>query len=90
MDKRKNNGGHSTKAIGVDRRKNEYKEALALAGGVDELVVMLKMVYNKAIENEDIGAAKLYLGYYLGTPTETKEIEMKGEQRLFNIIPITD
>jgi len=25
MDKRKQNGGHSTKAIGADKRKNEYK-----------------------------------------------------------------
>ena len=28
MDKRKNNGGNSTKAKGADKRKNEYKDVV--------------------------------------------------------------
>jgi hypothetical protein len=48
MDKRKQNGGHSTKSKGVDKRKNEYRNALELAATVDNVVEVLKSVYAKA------------------------------------------
>ena len=44
MDNRKNNGGHSTKSKGADKRKNEYRNALELAGSVENVVEVLKTV----------------------------------------------
>jgi uncharacterized protein (DUF1697 family) len=75
MDKRKNNGnkGHSTKAKGVDKRKNEYRELLDLAATPDEVVEVIKTLKVKAIEKQDVNAIKLFLEYYLGKPKETIE-----------------
>jgi hypothetical protein len=63
MDKRKQNGGHSTKSKGVDKRKNEYRNALELAATVDNVVEVLKSVYAKATTKQDMAAAKLFLEY---------------------------
>jgi hypothetical protein len=73
MDKRANNGnkGHSTKAVGVDKRKNEYKELLDLAATTDEVVEVIKVLKQKAIQTQDVNAIKLFLEYYLGKPKET-------------------
>ena len=75
MDKRINNGnrGHSTKAKGIDKRKNEYKELLDLAATPDEVVEVIKTLKVKAIEKQDVNAIKLFLEYYLGKPKETIE-----------------
>jgi hypothetical protein len=75
MDKRATNGnkGHSTKAVGVDKRKNEYKELLDLAATPDEVVEVIKVLKIKAIEKQDVNAIKLFLEYYLGKPKETIE-----------------
>lgn len=75
MDKRKNNGnkGHSTKAKGVDKRKNEYRELLDLAATPDEVIEVIKTLKTKAIEKQDVNAIKLFLEYYLGKPKETIE-----------------
>ena len=75
MDKRKNNGnkGHSTKAKGIDKRKNEYRELLDLAATPDEVVEVIKTLKAKAIEKQDVNAIKLFLEYYLGKPKETIE-----------------
>lgn len=85
MDKRKNNGGHSTKAKGVDRRKNEYKEALSIAGDVDSVVEVLKMLHDKAINKKDTKAASIYLSYYLGKPVETKDVTFKGDIPIYDL-----
>ena len=76
MDGRKNNGnkGHSTKAKGADKRKNEYRNALELAGSVESVVNVLKTVYEKAVTKQDMAAAKLYLEYYLGKPKESVDV----------------
>lgn len=76
MDNRVNNGnkGHSTKSEGVDKRKNEYRKALEMAGGVDEVIEVLKTVYKKATLNSDMKAAQLYLEYYLGKPKQDIDI----------------
>ena len=71
-DGRKNNGGNSTKAKGIDKRKNEYKNALAEASTVDEVkevIINLK----KLAKGEDLQAIKLFLAYYLGNPKDTLE-----------------
>ena len=71
MDKRKQNGGHSTKAIGADKRKNEYKDLLDLAATPEEVVEVIKTLKIKAIQKQDVNAIKLFLEYYLGKPKET-------------------
>ena len=73
MDKRKQNGGHSTKAKGNDKRKNEYRELLDLAATPDEVIEVIKTLKTKAIEKQDVNAIKLFLEYYLGKPKETIE-----------------
>lgn len=73
MDKRKQNGGHSTKSSGTDKRKNEYKELLDLAATPEEVVEVIKVLKTKAIEKQDVNAIKLFLEYYLGKPKETIE-----------------
>jgi hypothetical protein len=79
MDKRKNNGnkGHSTKAIGVDKRKNKYKDLLEDASTPEEVVEVIKKLKNVATEKGDVQAIKLFLEYYLGKPKESLEIEGK-------------
>jgi len=73
MDKRKDNGGHSTKALGVDKRKNEYKKVLEEALTSKELINVVKMLYNKAIDKQDVKASQILMEYYLGKPKETIE-----------------
>jgi hypothetical protein len=77
MDKRKQNGGHSTKATGADKRKNQYKELLDLASTPEDVVEVIKTLKEKAISQKDVNAIKLFLEYYLGKPKETKEIDLK-------------
>jgi hypothetical protein len=83
MDKRKNNGGNSTKAKGVDKRKNEYRELLDLASTPEEIVEVIKTLKVKAIEKQDVNAIKLFLEYYLGKPKETIETTLNVNE--FNI-----
>lgn len=78
MDKRRNNGGNSTKAKGADKRKNQYRQALEQANTVEDVVEVLKMVKNKAVEKQCIQASKLFLEYYLGKP-ET-QIDIKSTE----------
>ena len=75
MDKRKLNGGHSTKAKGSDKRKNQYRDALEQANTVEDVVEVLKMVKNKAVEKQCIQASKLFLEYYLGKPETSIDIK---------------
>ena len=74
---RKNNGnkGHSTKAKGNDKRKNEYRKALELASTPDDVVEVIKKLKEKAINKSDVNAIKLYLEYYLGKPKDSIQIE---------------
>lgn len=88
MDKRKNNGGHSTKAKGVDKRKNEYKEALSIASTLDDVVEIIKVVKDEA-KSGDLQACKLYLEYYLGKPIQTTDITSDGESVSIPVINFT-
>ena len=83
MDKRKQNGGHSTKTKGADKRKNEYKDIVKSIVTVEKLGEVLKMLLGKAIDEQDIPASKLLLEYALGKPTETKDITINEIQPLF-------
>lgn len=78
MDGRKNNGGNSTKSKGIDKRKNEYRQALNEASTVEDVIAVIKMIKNKALADEDIQAAKLYLSYYLGNPKDSVDITTNG------------
>ena len=80
MDLRKHNGnkGHSTKAKGIDKRKNMYKDALADALDVEDISNVLRMLYAKAIEEKDTNASKILLEYYLVKKTTTTIFE--GEE----------
>lgn len=73
MDKRKANGGHSTKAKGIDKRKNKYLELLDQASTPEEVVKVIKKLKSIALEKGDVQAIKLFLEYYLGKPKETIE-----------------
>ena len=70
MDKRKNNGGHSTKTKGADKRKNEYRNALDQAADVSDVIDVIGSVLAQA-KKGDLAASKLFLEYYLGKPTQT-------------------
>jgi hypothetical protein len=71
MDKRKNNGGNSTKSLGIDKRKNQYTELLQLASTPDEVTEVIKKLKEIATTKGDVQAIKLFLEYYLGKPKET-------------------
>jgi hypothetical protein len=73
MDKRRNNGGNSTKAKGVDKRKNDYKSVLENTLTHEDLGKVVKMLFNKAVKDEDTTSAKILMEYYLGKPKETIE-----------------
>jgi hypothetical protein len=83
MDKRSENGGHSTKALGVDKRKNKYLELLDQASTPDEIVSVIKKLKEIALIKGDVQAIKLFLEYYLGKPKET--IETTHNLNEFNI-----
>lgn len=80
MDKRKNNGGHSTRSRGLDKRRNQYKEVLDDSLTVDDISKVVKMLFKKATKDEDTNAAKILMEYYLGKPTQT--IEQKNTHTL--------
>ena len=82
-DGRKNNGGNSTKAKGLDRRKSPYKDVINNVITYEKLESVLKMLLGKAIEEEDIPAAKILLEYSLGKPKETKDVNITEIQPLF-------
>ena len=71
-DGRKNNGGNSTKAKGVDRRKNSYKTALTEASTPEEVKEVIEKL-KKMAKDSDLQAIKLFLAYYLGNPKDTLE-----------------
>ena len=83
MDKRKNNGGNSTKSKGVDKRKNPFRQAVEYAITDEELISVLKMLYLKSMEG-DVGAAKEVLNRCLGKSIETKIVEMTTDRPVFS------
>jgi len=86
MDKRKNNGGHSTKAKNPlsDRRKTQFKDVIHKALDPKELEDVFKMLYDKAVNEQDTSAAKLLIEYTVGKPTQSIDVETN----VLNSIPI--
>jgi hypothetical protein len=76
MDNRKNNGGHSTKATRPDdKRKNKFKEEINEAFNTEDIIQVLTMLKIKAIGDQDVPAAKLFLEYIVGKPDQTIDVE---------------
>jgi hypothetical protein len=88
MDKRKNNGGNSTKSKGVDKRRNEWKSVLSDALTPEDLTQVIKMLFKKSIDKQDVKASQILLEYYLGKPKET--IEATHNINEFNIKDIVN
>jgi len=86
MDKRKNNGGHSTKAKNplTDRRKHQFKDVVHRALKPQELEDVFKMLYDKAVNEQDTSAAKLLIEYTVGKPTQNIDLETN----VINSIPL--
>lgn len=80
MDKRKLNGGNSTKAKGVDKRKNALKEVIGSLATEQDIIDVLMMARDKAIHDKDIKAAQLFLEYTVGKPTQQTDITTAGEK----------
>ena len=78
MDGRKNNGnaGHSTKAKGIDKRKNAYRDAVEEAITPKDIIEILHKFKELFIVNEDIQAGKTVLEYCVTKPTT--EIDLKN------------
>lgn len=81
IDRRRFNGGNSTKAKDgkLDKRKNEYRTALADALTPNEIIDVIQAMQLKAIKG-DVQAAKVILEYYLGKPKESVDITTNGEE----------
>ena len=84
MDKRKNNGGHSTKATRPDdKRKNQGRALIERYLKDDFSYDDLKKVFDKLFEQAtikgDTKSASLLLSYVLGKPKESKDITTNGE-----------
>ena len=80
MDKRKNNGGHSTKGkAGRKPKADEQKLIERLSPLADKAFTALK----NAIEEEQNWAVKLWFEYMYGKPKEKVEITKVKEQPLF-------
>jgi hypothetical protein len=74
MDKRKNNGGNSTKTTGVDKRKNAYRDAVEEAITPKDIIEVLRKFKELFIDNEDIQAGRTVLEYCVTKPTESLEL----------------
>ena len=74
IDKRTNNGGHSTKSLDPnDRRKNQFKDVMQDSMTRDELGKVFRVLYDEAIDG-NIQAGKLLLEYSTVKPTAQVEI----------------
>ena len=86
MDKRKDNGGHSTKSKGVDKRKNNFKKAISEAFTEKDVVQVLTAVKALVFSDDDIQAAKVFLDYTVGKPNQQVDLTTNGND--INIAPI--
>jgi hypothetical protein len=83
MDGRSNNGnkGHSTKAKGIDKRKNEYRKAISEAVSYDDVKALLSQAVKVALsEDKDrLKAMQMVLEYTLGKPKESLDLNAQVE-----------
>ena len=75
IDKRTNNGGHSTKSLDPnDRRKNQFKDVMNDVMSREDLGKVFKTLFSEAIDG-NMTAAKLLLEYSTVKPTAQVEIK---------------
>lgn len=81
MDGRKNNGGNSTKAKGIDKRKNGYRTTIAEAVSYDDVKALLTQAVKVALsEDKDrLKAMQMVLEYTLGKPKESLDLNANVE-----------
>lgn len=77
MDKRNNNGGNSTKAKGLDKRKSPYRELISQATTEADFIGVIQKLQANALKG-DTQATKLYLEYTVGKPTLAVDITSDG------------
>jgi len=82
MDKRKNNGGHTTAG-----RKSKAEE-IKLIERLTPLEPKAYEALKKGIESGEFKFIQMFYHYYAGKPRETKDITLNTEQPLFNITDI--
>ena len=74
MDKRKNNGGNSTKTTGIDKRKNAYRDAVEEAISPDDIIKILHKFRDDFLTKGDVQAGKTVLEYCVTKPTENLQL----------------
>ena len=79
-DKRKNNGGHSTKGFAGRKPKAEEQAIIEKLSPLEPLA--FKALEN-SLEEEESWAVKLYFDYVYGKPKETRTVINQEEQPLF-------
>ena len=82
MDRRVNNGGHSTK--GKAGRPSKAEEVKM----IETLTPLAPKAFKKLEEGVDSGDfkfIKLFFEYYAGKPKEHKTIDLQTEQPLFDL-----
>jgi len=77
MDKRKNNGGNSTKSLGIDKRKSPYRALVTQATTEKDFIAVFQKLQQNALKG-DTQATKLYLEYTIGKPTLAVDITSEG------------
>jgi hypothetical protein len=73
----KGNGGWSTKAKGIDRRKNPFKALISEAISEDNFITVFQTLEASAMTG-DVQSAKLYLEYTIGKPMQSVDITSEG------------
>ena len=77
MDKRKNNGGNSTIAKGIDSRKNPFKALISEETSQENFIAVFQTLEAAAMTG-DVQSAKLYLEYTIGKPMQSVDITSEG------------
>jgi hypothetical protein len=82
MDKRKNNGGHSTKGVAGRKSKSEEQNLVQKLTPMEDRALE---VFKKALNEEKQWAVKMYFEYMYGKPIETKILDVSTDTPIFNI-----
>ena len=86
MDKRKSNGGNSTKTKGIDKRKNAYRDAVEEAISPQDIINILHKFRDDYLATGDIQAGKTVLEYCVTKPTENKDFTTNGNDIVANVV----
>ena len=73
----KGNEGWSTKAKGIDRRKNPFKALITEATSQENFIAVFQTLEASAMSG-DVQSAKLYLEYTVGKPMQSVDITSDG------------